>query len=117
MAFSSGFLNKQVVIATRAEDQTNQFGKQGQARYQVFGPIWANVTYSKGQKRLEEAAMDSMNTRLFRCRYHDWIDEWCLIKYHGKWHQISSCDGSEERDEMQITAVQMSNQNITFVED
>ena len=49
-------------------------------------------------------------------RYHGWIDEWCLIKYNGKWHQISSCDGSEERNEMQITATAMPNQNIAFVE-
>ena len=116
MAFSSGFLNERIMIATRAEDKTSQFGKQGQAKYQVVGPIWANVTYSKGQKKLEEAAMDSLNTPLFRMRYHEWIDEWCLIKYHGKWHKISSCDGSEERNEMQITATAMPNQNITFVE-
>ena len=98
MAFSSGFLNERIVIATRAEDKTSQFGKQGQAKYQVVGPIWANVTYSKGQKKLEEAAMDSLNTRLFRCRYHEWIDEWCLIKYHGKWHiSTNTCGDSKPK--------------------
>ena len=116
MAFSSGFLNERIVIATRAEEQSTEFGKQGQARYQVVGPIWANVTYSKGQKKLDEAAMASLNTRLFRCRYHDWIDEWCLIQYHGKWHNITSFDDSEERNEMHITAVQMPNQNVNLVE-
>ena len=39
MAFSSGFLNERIMIATRAEDNTSQFGKQGQAKYQVVGPI------------------------------------------------------------------------------
>ena len=117
MAFSSGFLNERVIIATRAEEQTGQFGKQGQARYQIFGAVFANAAYSKGTKSLQEGAMDAYSTIIFRCRYHEWIDDWCIIKYRGKWYNIvQPVNGSHEKNEMQIVAQSMANQNVTIVE-
>jgi len=65
---------------------------------------------------LRNGAVEAYNVVMFRMRWHEWIDEWCLIQYHGKWHNITSCDGSKERNEMQITAVQMPNQKVTLVE-
>lgn len=109
MAFSSGFLNERIFIATRVEQQSTQFGMTGQPAYEVFGPIWANAAYSKGTKSLQEGALDAYGTMIFRCRYHEWIDEWCLIKYQGKWYQIiQPVNGNRMKNELQIVAQSMA---------
>lgn len=115
MSFSSGYLHDRIIIARRADEQSKDFGKSGQPRYTILDTFWANAAYAKGDKKLEELAMTSLNTIIFRLRYHCGIDEWCLIKYNGKWYNITSCNGNEMKNEMQITATSMANQQVTIV--
>ena len=53
---------------------------------------------------------------MFRMRYNEQIDRWCLIQYHGKWYQIQSFNEDYQENQIQITATEMANQNVTIVE-
>ena len=110
MAYSSGMLNKRIFNAQRANDQEPTFGKQGQPRYTIIGEFWAAADFSRGTKALREGAMDAYDTMMFRLRYTDQIDRWCLIQYDGKWYNIQSLNGSMQSNQIQITAQEMPNQ-------
>jgi SPP1 family predicted phage head-tail adaptor len=114
MAYSSGMLNKRITIATRAEDK-QEFGKQGQARYTILGQFWAAEDFNRGVKSLREGAMDAYDTVMFRLRYHECIDRWCVIQYEGRWYQIQSFHPDEQANTIQITATEMAN-NPTIIE-
>ena len=116
MAYSSGMLNKRITIACRAEDNSNQFGKQGQARYTILGQFWAAEDFNRGVKSLREGAYDAYDTVMFRLRYTPCIDRWCLIWYNGRFYQIQSLNDDAQANQIQITAVEMPNQNVTIVE-
>ena len=115
MSFSSGFLNQRITIARRAEEQNSTFGKQGQPKYTIIGTFWANHTFSKGAKALHEGALDAYETAMFRMRFCDCVDRWCIIKYEGKWYQIQSLNSDRQSNQIQITAIEMVNQNVTIV--
>jgi SPP1 family predicted phage head-tail adaptor len=107
-------LNKRITIATRAEDK-QEFGKQGQARYTILGQFWAAEDFNRGVKSLREGAMDAYDTVMFRLRYHECIDRWCVIQYEGRWYQIQSFHPDEQANTIQITATEMAN-NPTIIE-
>ena len=115
MSFSSGFLNQRITIARRAEEQNSTFGKQGQPKYTIIGTFWANHTFSKGAKALHEGALDAYETAMFRMRFCDCVDRWCIIKYEGKWYQIQSLNSDRQSNQIQITAIEMVNQQVTIV--
>ena len=116
MAYSTGFLNKRIKIAIRAEQQGSEFGKSGQPKYRILGTFWANAAYLKGIKKIEEGSLDSLVDKIFRMRYNHCVDEWCLVQYQGKWYNLTSCNGDEQKNEMQLTGTLMPNQNVTIVE-
>ena len=116
MSYSTGMLNKRIRIARRTEEQGSTFGKSGQPKYQLLGDFWANETFSKGVKALHEGALDAYDTVMFRLRWHGCIDRWCLIWYEGKFYQIQSFNADRQQNQIQITAVEMPNQNVTIIE-
>ena len=115
-------LNKRVKVAKRYADPNGEsFGKSGQPKYEWVNPngdhaFWCGVTFDKGMKSLREGALDSYITKMFRFRYHDNIDEWCLLQYRGKWFQIHSFNDDFQDNTIQITAVSMANQQVNIVE-
>ena len=115
MAFSSGFLNRRITIAARAEQQGSEFGKSGQPKYRILGTFWANAAYIKGIKKIEEGSLDSLVNKIFRTRYICGVDEWCLVQYQGKWYNLTSCNSDEQKNEMQLTSTLMPNQTVTIV--
>ena len=119
MSYSTGMLNKRIQIYQRAEEGSDlkgkNFGKSGQPKYQLLGPFWANETFSKGVKALHEGALDAYDTVMFRLRYHECIDRWCVIRYDGTWYQIQSFHPDPQANTIQITATEMAN-NPTIIE-
>ena len=123
MAYSTGMMNKRVKVAKRHvdPDSADNFGKSGQSKYEWVNPngdhaFWCGVTFDKGMKSLREGALDSYITKMFRFRYHDNMDEWCLLQYRGKWFQIHSFNDDFQDNTIQITAVSMANQQVNIVE-
>ena len=115
MAYSTGMMNKRVEVAKRAADDGATFGKSGQPKYEIVGTFWMAETFTKGVKAMHEGALDAYDTVMFRCRYNKNIDRWCLLRYHGKWYQITSFNEDYHENQLQMTAVEMANQNVNIV--
>ena len=116
MAYSTGMMNKRVVVAKRSSDENASFGKSGQPKYKILGCFWMAETFSKGVKAMHEGALDVYDTVMFRCRYNANIDRWCLLKYNSKWYQITSFNEDYQENQLQMTAVELANQQVNIVE-
>ena len=117
MAYSTGMMNKRVKVAKRAADAASGYGKgAGGVRYSILGEFWAAEDFNKGIKSLREGAIDAYDTVMFRMRYHADIDRWCLIQYQGRWYQIQSFNANYQDNQIQITAMELANQQVTIVE-
>ena len=109
-------MNKRVTVAKRYQDTQETFGKSGQPKYELLGTFWMSETFTKGVKAMHEGALDAYDTVMFRCRYNKGIDRWCLLKYHGKWYQITSFNEDYQENQIQMTAVELANQQVNIVE-
>ena len=109
-------MNKRVTVAKRYQDTQESFGKSGQPKYELLGTFWMSETFTKGVKAMHEGALDAYDTVMFRCRYNKDIDRWCLLKYHGKWYQITSFNEDYQDNQIQMTAVELANQQVNIVE-
>ena len=116
MEYPSGMLNKHITIARRKADSVDAFGKKGSPKYEILGTFNAAEDFNRGTKSLREGAYDAYDTVMFRMRYRKGIDRWCLIKYEGKWYQIESFNASYQENKIQITAVEMANQQVNIVQ-
>ncbi len=116
MSYSAGMMNKRVKVAKRVDSEGGSFGRSsGGQKYTILGEFWAAESFNKGVKSLREGAVDAYDTVMFRMRYHANIDRWCLVQYHGRWYQIQSFNEDYQTNEIQITATEMANQNVTIV--
>lgn len=116
MGYSSGMMNKRIKIAKRVDSTGGDFGRSsGGQKYTLLGEFWASEKFDKGMKSLREGAVDAYDTVMFRMRFNTDVDRWCLIQYQGKWFQIQSCNEDYQTNEIQITAKEMANQNVTIV--
>ena len=78
-------------------------------------PIRSEEDFNKGTKSLREGAVDAYDTVMFRMNWYPGIDRWCIIQYDGTWYQIKSFNGSRQNNTIQITAQEMPNQTILFI--
>ena len=109
-------LDKRVKVAKRYEEQNPTFGGSSSVtKYEILGTFWAAEDFNRGVKSLREGAYDAYDTVMFRLRYHECIDRWCVIQYQGKWYQIQSFHPDEQANTIQITATEMAN-NPTIIE-
>lgn len=116
MSYSAGMMNKRVKVAKRVDSEGGSFGRSsGGQKYTILGEFWAAESFNKGVKSLREGAVDAYDTVMFRMRYHADIDRWCLVQYHGRWYQIQSFNADYQTNEIQITATEMANQQVTIV--
>ena len=115
MAYSTGMMNKRVTVAKRATDTQETFGKSGSPKYEILGTYWMAEDFNRGVKSLREGAYDAYDTVMFRCRFNKDFDRWCLLKYHDKWYQIQSYNESYQENQIQITAIEMANQQVNIV--
>ena len=115
MAYSTGMMNKRVTIARRHEEENRPFGGSTTVtQYEILGTFWAAEDFNRGVKSLREGAYDAYETVMFRMRYNADIDRWCLIQYQGKWYQIQSFNASHQDNTIQITAIEMANQQVVI---
>ena len=109
-------MNKRVTVARRATDTQNDVRMSGQPKYEILGTFWMSETFSKGVKALHEGALDAYDTVMFRCRYNKDIDRWCLLQYQGRWYQITSFNEDYHDNQLQMTAVELANQQVNIIE-
>lgn len=115
MAYSTGILNRRVTVAKRTEDENQTFGKAGQPKYELLGTFWAAEDFNRGTKSLREGAFDAYDTVMFRMRFNKHVDRWCLIQYRDKWYQIQSFNEDYQNNQLQITAIELANQQVNIV--
>ena len=116
MAYSTGMMKYRVQVAKRATDESATFGKSGHPKYEILGTFWMGETFNKGVKAMREGALDAYDTVMFRCRYNKQLDRWCLLRYNGKWYQITSFQEDYQENQIQMLATELANQQVNIVE-
>ena len=109
-------MNKRVLVAKRAAEDSTTFGKSGQPKYEILGTYWMGETFTKGVKAMHEGALDAYDTVMFRCRFVRQLDRWCLLQYRGKWYQITSFNEEYQENQIQMTAVELANQKVNIIQ-
>jgi len=102
MAYSSDILNKKIYYRVGGM-QDGEYGRVAKA-WVEHGPIWANVTWSKGAKAMREGVMDAYDSIMVRTRWRSTLTRDCRLRIGDKVYEIDSFNGSYEDDEIQITA-------------
>ena len=109
-------MNKRIKIAKRVDSTGGDFGRSsGGQKYTLLGEFWASEKFDKGMKSLREGALDAYDTVMFRMRYNSQIDRWCLIQYQGTWYEIQSFNANYQENQIQITAIERTNQDVEIV--
>ena len=109
-------LNKRITIARRKDDAAESFGKAGKPKYEILGTFWAAEDFNRGVKSLRDGAFDAYDIVMFRMMFYKGVDRWCLIRYNGKWYQIQSFNADYQTNQIQVTAIELANQQVNIVE-
>lgn len=116
MGYSAGMLNHRITFARRVKAEAGQTGlDSGGIKYQVVTTVSAGVSFKKGSRSLNNGTVEDYDILMFRLRWRGDIDRWCLVMYHGSWYQIESFNDDYIDNKIQITAREMTNQNVTLV--
>lgn len=103
MAYTSGLLKHRVTILNK--QVASGFGET--TSYRPAATVWADVTWKKGQKALNEGVLDSQDTVLIRMRYNTIVTRDCLLECEGVTYQIQSLNADRQGNTIQITATEM----------
>lgn len=105
MSYSTGMLCHRITVLNKKDPSKLKFGETN--KFEEVMCLWADVTWKKGQKALNEGALDSMDTVLIRTRWSSQISRDSLIEYEGVRYQIQSMHKDRRSNTTQITATEM----------
>ena len=105
MGYSASILRWHVAILKKKEPAEKAFGET--TEYETVACVHANVTWKKGQKSLNEGALDSIDTVLIRMRWNNIITRDCLLECEGVTYQIQSLHADKQENTIQITATEI----------
>lgn len=105
MGYSAGLLNSRVTILNKVDPSQQGFGET--TRYEAAACVWANVTWKKGQRALNEGAMDSQDTVMIRMRYNTVVSRDSRLEHDGTTYQIQSLHADRQDNTIQITATEI----------
>ena len=105
MGYSSGMLNYMVAVLKKKDPDKKAFGEK--TEYEQVACVHANLTWKKGQKSLNEGALDSIDTVMFRMRWNNIITRDCLLECEGVTYQIQSLHADRRANTLQITATEI----------
>ena len=103
MGYSSGMLHWMVTEYNKKE--AAKFG--GTTEYEKVACVHANVTWKKGQKALNEGALDAQDTVLIRMRWNTVVNRYSRLECEGVTYQIQSLHADRMDNTMQITATEI----------
>lgn len=106
MSYSSGMLDSKVEIHNRATYTDGDFGRVG-GSYTKAAEMFANVTWTKGKKALNEGALEAYDYIMVRCRFTTTLTRESRLKYNGNMYQIESFHADKKANTIQITAVEL----------
>lgn len=105
MGYSAGILRWRVTILKKKDAGEKAFGET--TEYEQVACVHANLTWKKGQKSLNEGALDSIDTVMFRMRWNNIITRDCLLECDGVRYQIQSLHADRQENTIQITATEI----------
>ena len=103
MAYTSGLLKYRVTILNKQVAAV--FGET--TSYQPAATVWADVTWKKGQKALNEGALDAQDTVLIRMRWNNIVTRDSQLQHDGVTYQIQSFHRDYQENIIQITATEI----------
>ena len=103
MAYSTGILKHRVTILNK--QVASGFGET--TSFQPAATVWADVTWKKGQKALNEGVLDSQDTVLIRMRYNSIVTRDSRLQADGVTYQIQSLHADRQENTIQITATEI----------
>ena len=75
--------------------------------FQPAATVWADVTWKKGQKALNEGVLDAQDTVLIRMRYNTIVTRDSRLQCNGVTYQIQSLHADRQDNTIQITATEI----------
>lgn len=105
MGYSTSMLKWHVAILKKKDPGERAFGAK--TEYEQVACVHANLTWKKGQKSLNEGALDSIDTVMFRMRWNNIVDRDCLLECEGVRYQIQSLHADRRENTIQITATEI----------
>ena len=103
MAYTSGMLKYRVTVLNK--QVATGFGET--TSYQPAATVWADVTWKKGQKALNEGALDAQDTVLIRMRWNNIVQRDSRLQSGGVTYQIQSLHADHQDNTIQITATEV----------
>ena len=103
MTYTSGILKYRVTILNK--QVAAGFGET--TSYQSAACVWADVTWKKGQKALNEGALDAQDTVLIRMRWNNIVTRDSRLQCDGVTYQIQSLHADRQQNTIQITATEI----------
>lgn len=89
MGYSSGFLNKRILVQNRKAAVQSKFGIDSNGpEYEDIVCLHANVGWKKGLGGLHEGALDVYGVVEVRMRWTNQVNERSRIVYEGRTYQI-----------------------------
>ena len=105
MGYSASILRWHVAILKKKEPAEKAFGEK--TEYEQVACVHANLTWKKGQKALNEGALDNVDTVMFRMRWNNIITRDCRLQCEGVTYQIQSLHADRQENTLQITATEI----------
>ena len=103
MAYSSDILQHMVTVLNK--QTATGFGET--TAYIPVVCVHADVSWKKGQKALNEGALDAQDTVLIRMRWNNIVKRDSRLQYDGVTYQIQSMHPDRRHDTLQITATEI----------
>lgn len=104
MSYSSDMLESMVAIYNKKAPTNKKFGEK--TDYEQAACVHANVTWKKGQRALNEGALDSQDTIMVRMRWNSIVTRESLLEHDGRRYQIQTLHADHRADTIQITATE-----------
>lgn len=98
-------MKDRVTILTKVDPGRQGFGET--TRYEPTATVHASVTWKKGQRALNEGAMDSQDTVLIRMRWNNIVTRDSRLEHDGTTYQIQSMHRDRQDNTIQITATEI----------
>ncbi len=98
-------LNYKVSILKKKDPDKKAFGEK--TEYEQVACVHSDITWKKGQKALNEGALDSIDTVMFRMRWNNIITRDCLLEHDGVTYQIQSLHADHRENTIQIVATEI----------
>ena len=105
MGYSTDILNHIVAILNKKATTDKKFGEK--TAYEQVACVHADVTWKKGQKALNEGALDAVDTVMVRMRWNNIVSRESRLECEGVVYQIQSLHADRRQNTIQITATEI----------